>query len=1450
MGTSIKLRMFSSISLDKACRRIFKTRVIESSSYDSLPRSLFVVDVNDDTHLDITVANSGTDTIGIFYGFGNGTFQNQQTYSTEKACRPYSIVVGDFNQDNLKDIIVACHATHSLNILLAHVNKTFNLEKTFSINSSRPVSLAATDLNHDHRSDLVVINQATNDVCIYFGSNDSRLFIKPTRYSTGYDSYPNSVAIGDVNNDKHVDIVITNFATNDLLLLLGDGSGSFSIQKAVTTGYGSQPGSVAIFDINKDSYPDIIVANKGTNSIGVLLGLGNGTFEKLKSFSTGYGFNPTSLAVGYLTSDDDYADIATVASNGSDVIILKGLGNGSFLLMKHYSIPLISGNQYIDVGDFNNDQILDMVISNDMDNDIVALVQYSFKQFMNPMIHAIPYGFSPNAVVTGDFNNDSIMDIVYSDYQSNYIGVSLGIGNGTFTIVQLVPLDDKTGPYMLATGDFDNDGKLDVAFPNVLSDSIGLLVGNGKGRFAAYVKFPIETGAQPRYLAVGNLNNDNILDIVTANFATNSFSVFFGIGNCTFSSQVKYSTGLNSFPVSLALGDFNLDSRLDIVVAAAGSSNILIFYGSENGNFTMQENYLITGDSSAMFVAVSDFNNDHHLDIALVKQVNNLLNIFLGSKNGTFELVWISTIKEGSNLYSLAIGDFNNDNKSDIILPNEGTGTIYLALGNGNGSFLPEFSYSIGIGSLPHSIATGNFNGDQWLDIVIADLRSGNIMILLGMDVVDEYHQSIYSTGSSAHPFSFSVGDLNHDNLLDITVSNTAHGSIGIRIGLTDGNFEGEKIYSLGSNSYPKYITIDDIDKDNLSDILIAHSRNDSITLLLGYENGSFKREEKYSTGMGSSPTLITTMDLNNDTRPDLVVVNSQIDSIGVFLAFTYPTFRLTNGISVGTNSRPQAIVLGDFNADHSIDVALVCDTISAIVVLLGNGDGTFQDKAGYLTGIDSSPLSLSVGDFNDDHFLDIVVSNLHPSNIVIFMNLGNGTFNKSMEYNIGNGSSLNSIAVGHFNRDTSSDIVVADFAYGNIYILFGLGNGVFENKTTYSLGPSTLPTAVAVTNLNQDEYLDIVVPLSGTNQVAIFLGTNDGILDEAELHSVGTGIAPRSVAIANFDMNNYVDVVVANLQSGDITVLLNYNNNTFNSIKMYNISIGSYPIQAIVADLNDDNHTDIVVSLLGADAIALFFGYGNGDFTYYMTYSTGSGSNPIGIVLGDFNNDKLIDVAVANAALSTVIVLIRETSQLFLNQISYSTGTNSHPSSIAIADFNTDGLFDIAINNQGDDSIGIFINKGDGSLSSQINFPTGYQSKPQSIAAGDLNNDSMIDLVFTSPNTNCIGILLGNGRGNFSLIANYSTGENSLPSYVTLSDFNNDKMLDIAITNVRSSYILILFGEGNGTFVTSDSYSLGYAGNPGCTIAMDLNKDNWTDIIVLKQASDEIDILEQVCEN
>jgi dienelactone hydrolase len=340
----------------------------------------------------------------------------------------------------------------------------------------------------------------------------------------------------------------------------------------------------------------------------------------------------------------------------------------------------------------------------------------------------LEFGAGQNAtwVSVADFNGDGKLDLALADCTtSNDIGILLGNGDGTFQASLNHPVG--TCPTSLAVGDFNGDGKLDLAVAHIDSNSLSILLGNGDGTFQAPVNYAVPAG--PSSVTIGDFNRDGKLDLAVALFKVNGtatgtdISVLLGNGDGTFQAPMSYTTG--KAPISVAVGDFNGDGKLDLAVANYNSNNVSVLLGNGDGTFQAPMSYS-TGQTPVL-VVVGDFNGDGKLDLAVATSASNNVSVLLGNGDGTFQTV--VNYAAGSWPTSVAVGDFNGDGTLDLAVADQVSRSVSLLLGNGDGTFQAPLGYSVG--QVPASVAVGDFNGDGRLDVTVLDSSNGAAAVLL-----------------------------------------------------------------------------------------------------------------------------------------------------------------------------------------------------------------------------------------------------------------------------------------------------------------------------------------------------------------------------------------------------------------------------------------------------------------------------------------------------------------------------------------------------------------------------------------------------------------------------------------------------------------------------------------------------------------------------------------------
>lgn len=335
-------------------------------------------------------------------------------------------------------------------------------------------------------------------------------------------------------------------------------------------------------------------------------------------------------------------------------------------------------------------------------------------------------------------------------------------------------------------------------------------------------------------------------------------------------------------------------------------------------------------------------------------------------------------------------------------------------------------------------------------------------------------------------------------------------------------------------------------------DLLVANNTDNTLSIFLGNGDGTFASPATLATGNG--PVWIATGNFNTDTtKPgsdqilDLAVVNHGDNSVSIFLGNGDGTFKPATPptLSTGTGSGPVSAVATTLTASGFTDIVAANHANNTLSVFLGNGDGTFKTPATIATG--HSPTSIAAADLNGDGKIDLAVTNDTDSTVSVFLGNGDGTFQNRVDYPTGNSPVW--VSTGDFNGDAALDLAVANNGApsstrtGNtVSILLnqlnagGNPTGTFGTNVDFPAGNA--PSSIAVADFNVDGRLDLVVTDQTDNAISILLGLGSGLFGPNFELPVETD--PVSIASADFDANGKPDVAVANHGSNTVSVILN----------------------------------------------------------------------------------------------------------------------------------------------------------------------------------------------------------------------------------------------------------------------------------------------------------------------
>jgi hypothetical protein len=548
------------------------------------PVAIVAGDFNHDGKLDIAVANTIYGGIDILLGNGDGTFQAPVAYTT--ALNPNSVVSADFNGDGVLDLAVA-NAGYifdpgtTVSVLIGKGDGTFASAANYTV-GLQPFSVTSADFNGDGTADLAVANYASGTYSVLLGRGNGT-FQKPKDYFVG----ENPFAIRAIHPAGQRTPWLALSAGAGTMLLAGQGNGSFKLAATY------DPTALVINegDFNGDGRPDLALIAK--TGLAILFGLDNARYYASKDRSLPA---PGNVAVGDF-NEDGFLDLAT---SGGQILLGDGHGGfGSPISLGGVSAESAGGTAggRVIAADFNHDGHLDLAITT---HGLAVYLGNGDGTFRGPVNY--PAGPYPEWATAGDFNSDGNVDLAVIDSEKSRVAILLGNGDGSFQKPIYFAAGEATSS--AAVGDFNGDGIPDLAVTHNIGGATGwggvrILLGVGDGTFVKGQDF--NAGQTPNAILVGDFNGDGKLDLATAN-AGGSMSILRGHGDGTFAAPVNYPT-YGQTTVSIAAGDLNGDGITDIVLGNLDSANLVVYLGQAGGTFGLEGVYVTLTDPDGLAIA-------------------------------------------------------------------------------------------------------------------------------------------------------------------------------------------------------------------------------------------------------------------------------------------------------------------------------------------------------------------------------------------------------------------------------------------------------------------------------------------------------------------------------------------------------------------------------------------------------------------------------------------------------------------------------------------------------------------------------------------------------------------------------------------------------------------------------------------------------------------------------
>jgi len=678
--------------------------------------------------------------------------------------------------------------------------------------------------------------------------------------------YPVDCRFADIDNDGDLDIVVSQYTfASGFAALFNDGKGFYS--QPVKYNSTEESEGIEVGDFNNDNFIDVVVTNTGFNwegnTVTVFMNDGTGAFNLDAEYIVGSG--PTGITADDFDNDNDI-DLAVTnygyLGQGTTITLLLNNGNGTFSDGGDFAAGT---SPYRIESDFiNNDNLIDLVIADDK-QIINVLINSGNNDFSDRTEYTAGPNYAGNYycnVELADMDNDTDIDILYSSSRTwdgvrGQIAYLKNNGDGTFAPQIRINLTEFTaGATDVGTGDLNGDGWLDMvgaSFSGRTSDGYQVAYSDGSGGFQPAFKNP--AGQATRGILVGDVNNDDIPDVVTIDNYGLGVTVHLNRGNGVFDLPPLFDA--TYFSSAFYAADIDLDGDLDVVTSAnsytAVGVTVAVILNNGDGTFAPPVlDYSVGG--GGVQAKFKDLNGDNYPDLFFATARSSPPYDFhtaMNNGDGTFGPT--QTWPVGSCGWAdIDAFDLDNDNDLDVIITEwlgcpgipESARRIYINLNNGNGTFQPPLIDVVN--PFPSHIAGADINKDNNIDIVTAQGNSVDIHFGNGNGTLQP--PVSYQISESAHDVV--IDDLNNDNNFDIATCDWGNqGFMNVLFGNNDGTFQTAQEYYLAYSpdlSNASGITTGDINQDGFKDIIVGNNATNGVSVYLNTGNSSFVYRMRY----------------------------------------------------------------------------------------------------------------------------------------------------------------------------------------------------------------------------------------------------------------------------------------------------------------------------------------------------------------------------------------------------------------------------------------------------------------------------------------------------------------------------------------------------------------------------------------------------------------------------
>ena len=1042
------------------------------------PQGMILADVTGDGNLDLVMVDDLQDLINVLPGNGHG--QLTDIIPFDVGTTPVAVGAADLRGIGRTDLVVVNQDDPSISVLLdggARPGPDYPSIQTITVPDISPAAVAVLnmDTDTDQMPDIAVLGDA--DIYLLRNTGDGNFspdFFPDTLSTNSAGGGGSDIVAGDFNQDGKMDLAVTNTDDDSISVLLGNGDGTF--QGAIQVRAGGSPVALAAGDFNQDTFPDLVVANNFDQQDNLTLYQGGSSGLTLQPTKLTAGTAPRTIATADFDGDGNL-DIISGDDDDSDITMFLGAGAeaGGAIVFNRIETTLRGltlgdggQTQAIAVGDINNDRRPDIaVLRSDSRLQILLNIEGTTGGTPTPTSTIIG-GVTSTPSPTGTpappttTRTPTVTPTPIPMANLGLCNLPLPTPSG-----MPVPSPGSIKPAGIVTGDFDGDGSEDIAVSDQGNNRILLLtsfelVPNGASAKAAPAAGKVPLATNP----------------------CGSGSGLFPPVQIT--AQLSEVTGLDQ-PGAMVASDLNRDNHLDLAVAVSGG--IAILFGDGSGGFAAPI-VLSTPHRPRALVAQILKGLTTYPDLVAATEGDDFLSIFCDQGNGSFHAARPIPISRVAS--TVTTGDFNKDGKIDLATGNEG-GDVSILLQDANqmdADGCPVFSAApFASGTFPISaLVARDFTGDGNLDLATirrpATGGNGLAQLFAGSFLSSGAPQFEFATAFNVQvsPSAAGSGDFNSDGRLDLVVANQGSNTLTFAFGNAGGGFLLADPYTVGMA--PVALTVMDIDGDRIPDVVTANegnaTTNGSLSILLS-KRAPWTPTPTVTPTATVTPTSTSTATATETNTPTETPTETPTQTPTRTVRGTATLTPTQSPVPTGTEVRPFALGPGGCTVRPDGGSSFAWLLLPGVLFLFLRRrarrtlTGFFVLAA--LTGLSASPArARSFGPYG------------------------------RCDLSIGRGTLLRAV-VGNFNADTVPDVVLVDTSATRLIALMSNADTrqAFVEKACFrafsapqDVMLSDQPLALVAGKFDGNATLDLAV--ATRNGVSVLLGDGAGSFSEQRL--------------------------------------------------------------------------------------------------------------------------------------------------------------------------------------------------------------------------------------------------------------------------------------------------------------------------------------------------------------